>query len=316
VRRVLSIDGGGIKGAFAAAFLDGLQARLAHPLWAYFDLIAGTSTGGIIALGIGAGLKTSQILRFYDQYGPAIFVRQGILARIAHYLSGKHEAGPLRFALEHVFEAKRLGESRVRLTIPSQNLETGEVHIFKTAHHERFATDYKELMVDVALATSAAPSYFPTHLLPLGTPLIDGGLWANNPSAVAAVEAVSILGWRPGDVFLLSLSCTRAPLTAQRAIAVSAGKAYWAPKLVEVMSAGQSSGALGAASHLLGREHVYRVEPVVSAGAFALDQVGAIERLKGLGASEARKHVPQLLPHFAAIAEPFEPHYRPGQRPG
>jgi len=307
MRRILCIDGGGIKGVFAASFLATLESKLPHSIGRYFDLIVGTSSGGIIALGLGAGLSASDLVRFYESAGPQIFENQGRLARLTHFIRGKHDSLPLKSALTAALGGKRLGDSQVRLAIPSQNLETGEVHIFKTSHHERFATDHKNLMVDVALATSAAPTYFPTHKLPLGTPLIDGGLWANNPCGVAAVEAVSILNWNRADTWLLSLSCTRTPISVEKAHTFSAGKLYWARKLLEVVGAGQSSGSLGTAKHLLGHQSVYRVEPVVSATAFELDKADAIDRLKGLGASEARTHGPHLQEYLKDVAEAFVP---------
>ena len=73
VRRVLTIDGGGIKGVFAASFLAELEKTLGEPLVDHFDLISGTSTGGIIALGLGMGLSAAEILSFYESHGPKIF---------------------------------------------------------------------------------------------------------------------------------------------------------------------------------------------------------------------------------------------------
>src|SRR3546814_9614978 len=96
--------------------------------------------------------------------------------------------------------------------IPSLDLETGEVHVFKTAHHRRFVNDYKVAVVDVARATAAAPTYFPTHTLEAGVPLIDGGMWANNPMGPAAVKALGVLEWPKGNIRLLSVGCTESPL--------------------------------------------------------------------------------------------------------
>jgi len=73
MRRILSIDGGGIKGVFPASFLTTLEESLGHPIAKFFDLIVGTSTGGIIALGLGLGLSAKEILSFYEEHGPSIF---------------------------------------------------------------------------------------------------------------------------------------------------------------------------------------------------------------------------------------------------
>ncbi len=258
-------------------------------------------------MGLGAGLTATQILAFYEEKGPLIFAGSGILTWLKSFLTGRYSSYELRAALDETFGKKLIGHSITRLVIPSQNLETGEVHIFKTSHHQRFTVDYKVPMAEAALATSAAPSYFPTHKLPAGTSLIDGGIWANNPAGVAAVEAIGVLGWKVGDVIMLSLSCTRNPLNASWAVSYSQGKAYWAAKLVDVLGVGQSSGAIGMAQHLLGRDKVFRIEPIVPAGRFSLDKHKGIESLEGIGASEARKALPQLNQFFETTAEPFVP---------
>jgi patatin-like phospholipase/acyl hydrolase len=122
--RILSLDGGGICGVFPAALLARLEEHLEHPIGRYFDLIAGTSTGGIIAIGLGLGLPARDILRLYVEEGPAIFdqqhgaienwVRQK-LRGVAHLLVTQHSSEPLRRALEGVLGRRKLGESCTRL---------------------------------------------------------------------------------------------------------------------------------------------------------------------------------------------------------
>ena len=109
--RILSLDGGGIRGVFPAALLARLEEHLEHPIGRYFDLIAGTSTGGIIAIGLGLGLSAGDILKLYVEQGPAIFgqehgavenwVRQK-LRGMAHLFVTKHSSEPLRRSLEDV----------------------------------------------------------------------------------------------------------------------------------------------------------------------------------------------------------------------
>lgn len=306
-RRILAIDGGGIKGVFPAAFLASLEDALPLPIGSYFDLIVGTSTGGILALGLGAGFSAKDILRLYEAHGPAIFRNQGVLARLSQWFVAKHSASRLRRVLEKQFGERTIGDSRVRLVIPSQNLETGQVYIFKTPHHPRFTADQKESMVDAAMATAAAPTYFRAHTLPDGTGTVDGGLWANNPAGVAAVEAIGVLGWTGPQTTLISLSCTVEPPTAGAAHGRSVGRSFWAYKAIGLMLAGQSSSALGTAQLLLGRDQVIRIAPVVAPGTFALDNAAGISRLKGLGASEAREATPRLQPYLQIPAEPFGP---------
>jgi Patatin-like phospholipase len=122
--RILSLDGGGIRGVFPAAFLARLEEHLEHPIGRYFDLIAGTSTGGIIAIGLGLGLSAGDILKLYVEQGSAIFdqehgaVKNWVRAKVrgmAHLFVTKHSSEPLRRALEGVLGRRRLGESRTRL---------------------------------------------------------------------------------------------------------------------------------------------------------------------------------------------------------
>jgi uncharacterized protein len=92
VRKILTIDGGGIRGTFPAAFLANLEKDLEQPIGRYFDLIAGTSTGGIIAIGLGLGMTAADILTLYEEKGPAIFAQTGTVfsAWLAgHFRSGK-----------------------------------------------------------------------------------------------------------------------------------------------------------------------------------------------------------------------------------
>jgi uncharacterized protein len=94
--------------------------------------------------------------------------------------------------LEGVLGENKLGDSAKRLVIPAWDAQMDAVYIFKTPHHQRLMCDWRIPMVDVALATSAAPLYFPAARVD-GHRLIDGGVWANNPSVVAITEAVSML---------------------------------------------------------------------------------------------------------------------------
>src|SRR5713226_6315907 len=141
VRKILSLDGGGIKGVFAASFLASVEESLGARIGDYFDLIVGTSSGGILALGLGMELPAKRILEFYETCGPGIFRRSWLSRFYAPLFLGRYDPALLRRALQNVFGTAKLGDSKKRLVIPSMNLETGEVHVFKTAHHPRLQTD-------------------------------------------------------------------------------------------------------------------------------------------------------------------------------
>ena len=309
-RRVLSIDGGGLKGTMPAAFLSQIEDATGERFVDHFDLIVGTSTGGIIALGIGLGLPCSQILDFYLEKGPTVFGQSGGRLRSApirawrrakRWIANKHPAEPLRRELAEVFGDRRLGESRTRLVIPAWDSVQRRPYLFKTAHRQRFEMDYRVSVVDVAMATAAAPTYLPAHRLGGGLELVDGGLWANNPATVAAVEATAVLGWSPETVFLLSLGCTDERLVVPKRMGLVTGARIG----VGMMFQGQSFASDAAARVLLGggggeRDPVLRVDATVDSGYARLDGAERLAQLAELGRDLARQALPRIRREFLA----------------
>ena len=308
MKRILTIDGGGIKGVFPASFLAAVEKSIEGTIADYFDLIVGTSTGGIIALGLGLGLSAEKMLAFYEKYGPTIFKGNRGLRWFRWLGTSKYSSASLEDALRSCFGDKRLGDSEKRLVIPSLNLENGEVYIYKTAHHPRLERDYKEEAVEIALKTAAAPTYFPTRRSSAGTPLIDGGTWANNPVGMSVVEAITLLDWSRDSLKVLSLGCTTEPLNVNWGRNSSLGRLYWATKFVDVFMHAQSHASLGTAKLLAGHENVIRIDPPVARGKFSLDKASEIPSLKGLGESQAREALPKLREIFLGNhAEQFVP---------
>lgn len=309
-RKILSIDGGGIKGVYPAAFLADIEETLPEPIYKYFDLIVGTSTGGIIALGLGLGLKASEILKFYEDYGPHIFKGNRFYLQLKHFAWRRYGHEKLKESLSKTFGEKLLGDSKTRLVIPSMNIDRDCVHLFKTAHHPKFERDYKEKVVDVALATASAPTYFPIFRSSKDFQLIDGGVWANNPAGIAAVEAIGVLNWSKENTRILSIGCTeestRVGWLRRNHITIP-----WAREMVNVFMKGQSSGSLGTAYSLLGHENVVRVNDVVPKGSLALDSPRNIPELRGLGRNRSRQESPFLkMMFFEETVQSFEPYQK------
>ena len=244
-RRILCIDGGGLLGTFPAAFLAALEERTDQPIGRYFDLVAGTSTGGIIAIGLSLGLRAAEILELYEERGPRIFGQDGhpvtnrlrrYLGAIRHVGRAKHSSERLREELVKVLGERRLGEATTRLVVPAWSPVTRSVYIYKTAHHPRLQVDHQTKAVDAAMATASAPTYFPRHITEDGVGLVDGGVWANNPIAIAVVEAVTLLDWAPQSLHVLSLGCLDEAYTLPRA----GGWASFNRKLVKLLMDGQT----------------------------------------------------------------------------
>lgn len=318
-RRLLSIDGGGILGTFPAAFLAGLEQDLPKPIGSYFDLIAGTSTGGIIALGLAMGLRASELLDLYEKRGPEIFgqgrgpfvdylLRKVRLGR--QLVLHKYDPGPLQAVLEEVLGDRRIGDANTRLLVPAWNPVARSVYIYKTAHHPRLRNDYKCLAVDAAMATAAAPTYFRQHVTQYAAGLTDGGTWANNPTALAVVEAITMLGWPRDSLHVLSIGCLDETYTIRK----WAGVGTLGSKVIKLFMDGQSHGAMGIAKLLTGHEHdrsaIHRINHTVPLNAFKMDDTRVIQDLKGLGHSFARDRQPVLESvFFTAPAETFSPIY-------
>lgn len=168
--------------------------------------------------------------------------------------------------------------------------------------------DYKVSAVDIALATAAAPTYFQEHLAKSGAALVDGGLWANNPTGLAVVEAIGVLGWDRHELDVLSIGCTTSPLDAMSKQGSRKGMAFYAARIVDLMLTAQSSGSAGTAAILVGHEHVHRFTTTVDRGRFDLDDVIGIPGLRGLAQDEARKGVPRIREVFLAeTVERFVP---------
>jgi patatin-like phospholipase/acyl hydrolase len=305
-KRILSIDGGGIRGIYPATILAEIEEQLPEPLNKYFDLIAGTSTGGIIALGLGLGFSASQVAGFYEQYGSNIFGGWKVIKLAKHLLRTKYGHGQLEKALKETFGDKLIGDSETRLVIPSMNIKTGHVHIYKTCHREDFHRDYHRPAYEAALATSSAITYFPNYINSTKDILTDGGLWANNPTLVALVDALGILNWNKDDLKVLSIGCIEKPynkdLHKRKGIL-----GFVRSRPVEVFMGMQSTSALSASVTLIGHKNVVRIN---DSGNFSLDSIKELPAMKALAKDRVKKELESLMPVFfdEVVAEPFVPY--------
>ena len=314
IRRILTIDGGGIRGVFPASFLANLEKKLAYPIGQYFDLIVGTSTGGIIAIGLALGMKASEILELYEKRGAEIFPQtnwiQKKTAGFYQLLCGaKYDATPLKRILEEKFEARKLGEAKTRLMIPAWVAGRSKpCCIYKTAHHPDLQTDHETSVVDIAMGTAAAPTYLRQHITKNDVGLVDGGLWANNPTAIAVIEAISVLGWPANELKVLSVGCL------EKSVSMKENYSKWEIKdsIVDFFTTGQSDSALNIAKILTSYPHkensIYRISPQIPEDKHSLDDINHIKHIKGLGFDAARTEKPKLQSiFFGKPAEKFTP---------
>lgn len=308
--QILSLDGGGVRGTFTAAVLAQLEEDLGRPVIGHFDLVVGTSTGGVIALGLGAGLTPRQILDFYIAERSRIFPGPRRLRGLRQLVRAKYEPNGLEEAVRSVFGERTLGDSHRPLVITSYNLGENDVYLFKTPHHERLRRDYKVPMWAAAMATTAAPVYFPAFRLPDSqVRLIDGGVWANNPAIVGVTEAVSMFGRTLDEIRLLSLGTTTSTSTRPSRLD-NAGLAQWckSTNIVDVLLAGQSTGAFAEAQHLLGPDSAKRLNPQAPDELALLDRCDARD-LIAKAAHHSRIFCPTFEQtfgsHTAGVFQPF-----------
>ena len=292
--RILSLDGGGIKGAYTASVLAQLEEATGCAAADHFDLIAGTSTGGIIAIGLGLGRSARQICDFYQADGRKIFPTSGVIGRnlrgVRQLVRPKHDAADLRETLQGILGEAPLGESRCRLVIPAYDVTEGRVFIFKTGHHPRFRFDVGLPAVDVAMATAAAPTYFgAAYVDGHRATYVDGGVWANCPALVALTEATQFLEVPPREIDILSIGTTTEPPLISRKRRAG-GVLQWGPGLIELLMTSQVQ-AVSAQVGLLTDGGLLRINHVAARGRFRLDRVESIEDLVALGRSDAVKKV-------------------------
>lgn len=193
--KILCIDGGGIKGLYSAKVLEKFEESFNTNLSDHFDLICGTSTGGIIALGVSAKIPMKNVVKFYEDFGPKIFASKWKkLGTLGNYVLGlkqalltsKYSQKPLKEALTSVFGSRTIAESHNLLCIPAYNLTDASPRIFKRDYRS-LNQDNSKSYVEVALATAAAPTYLPIQEINK-LDYVDGGLFANNPILVGLTE--------------------------------------------------------------------------------------------------------------------------------
>jgi predicted acylesterase/phospholipase RssA len=284
--RILALDGGGLRGAFTAAVLAKWDAMIksggGNEIVRHFDLLAGTSTGAILAIALGLGLSPLKILEFYRSNGPKIFPKD---RRLRHWLKSKHESSTLRTSLEGVFGERKLRESCCRLVLPTVRAIHGEAEAIVTPHCPDRTGFFDISAVDAALASSAAPTYFDEAVVenPIAAAsYLDGGIWANNPVLPAIAEAVQHLKIPLNRIDVLSVGTMGNEVDFSESL--GKGKAGWAPASADLFFAAQEHAARMLADGLLTLARHLRVNQQTPSE-IKLDDKEAIEDLALRGAN-------------------------------
>lgn len=232
--RILSLSGGGYLGLYTATVLAVLEERLGTPLARHFDLIAGTSVGGILALGLAFELPARQIQRIFLRDGARIFsarpLPQNAVTRLIDLsrsvLGPKYGSSALRKALRRYLGDRALGQALHPVIVPAVDVRHSRTKIFKTPHAAASHGDEDVSVVDVAMATSAAPAYFASVAID-GALYADGGLFAVAPDQVALHEAREFVGARDERIRMLSIGTATAEYRPRSGVASDDGAVDW-----------------------------------------------------------------------------------------
>lgn len=205
--KILAIDGGGIRGVFPAYILACIQDKLDIDLYDNFDMIAGTSTGSIIASAIAIKKNPNDIVSLYKEKGAEIFgdpVKSCCPKFLKPLLHSKYKNSALQKHLFDEFKEITLGEIEKPLLLPATDIGNGCVHVFKSQYDSHFTRDKNVKLKDAVLASCSAPTFFNPVKVDEYL-LADGGVWANNPSLAAVLDAIKRLKIPTNNIKILSI---------------------------------------------------------------------------------------------------------------
>jgi uncharacterized protein len=288
--KILAIDGGGIRGLIPALMLAALEDRTGRPICELFDLIAGTSTGGILALGVtkpGADGKVEHsaqsLIRLYEEEGGTIFPHPSFLSGpLGLFHGAKYSATGIEQTLVKYFGETHLKEALKPVLVSSYDIEKQTPIFFKSEHARTSdASDFR--MRDVARATSAAPTYFPpakietTDLLAYYS-LIDGGVVAGNPAMCAYAEAVNMGKVDASGVLMVSLGTGELQHPIPHDKACAWGQLEWAQPIIDIVLQASNATVDYQLQQLLPvdgmQRRYYRFQPELSEATGQMDNTG------------------------------------------
>ncbi len=269
--QILSLSGGGFLGLYTITVLSELERILGRPIASSFDLLAGTSVGGIIVLGLASEQPAAKIKTSFEHNGARIFSeRPAPRTRLAEakdflrsVMSSKYDGQWLRRTIVDVVgEETLIGELKHPVLVPTVNLTKGKPQIFKTPHHPDFKRDHRLRVVDIALATSAAPTYFP--IAEIGDELFaDGGLYANSPDLIALHEAEHFFNIPLDEIRILSVGTTTTQFSFSHTVRRDLGAFGWGRRLPHTMLSSQQMDVDYILAHKLGNRYL-RIDEIQS----------------------------------------------------
>ena len=289
MKRILAIDGGGLRGLYAATILAEIEKKLGIRISDYFELICGTSTGAIISAALACGISAETIKDLYLKEGAAIFKKRNIVPFIkSHYGSEK-----LYSCLKKQFKDITMGDVNTNLLITSFNITTGSPVVFKSVKHKDYYMDKERSVVDCVMCSTAAPTYFDPYLMD-DSYYVDGGVGANNPALVGYTEAVGPrLGWEKEDVYVLSIGALNEAMQSKAKKHVGYKDVQ---QIINWFMNAESQYSSNITKLLLDDEHYFRVNRTITDKFSKMDD-STSENLKylcGVGFEDAKKNMTMI----------------------
>ena len=297
---ILSLSGGGCRGIFQAVYLERLEETIGEPLWKHFDLIAGTSTGAIVALAVALGISPNRIKELYKNKAHKIFTPKTFLAseKLAGLRKGPiYDQNQLKQSLVDVFGTSQIRDAKTQVLITASCLDQFSHRIFSSFQNDTPA-DQSLSVVDVALSSSAAPTYFaPVKPVSKETSYIDGGLWANSPSLVALLLANTYLDAPVELIKILSIGTGDFPkgILSDNFVNFRKYSIETVKTLYEVMFAAQESSSDSQALMLLENKHFMRISASLDEFISLDDANAAISKLPPLAEIQADKTINNIV---------------------
>jgi hypothetical protein len=292
---VLALSGGGYRGLYTATVLAELEAVLGRPIASHFDLICGTSAGGMLALGLASEIPAIELKALFEEKGSRIFGCRSFWRRLfGFWLTAKHDSAGLRAVLSDRFQELTIGDLKHRVLVPAVNYSTGRGQFFKTPHHPSFELDHRMKVADVALATAAAPVYFPLARNDRGV-FADGGLVGNAPGLFGLHEVKTFLAPNQNALIrVLAIGTMTIGATVRGGANLDRGFGRWREGLFDLVISAQESSVDYILKQSLGNNYFQiddKATPDQSKDVKALDKVsiGATNTLKDRGTHAAQR---------------------------
>ncbi|MXV84153.1 patatin-like phospholipase family protein [Candidatus Poribacteria bacterium] len=288
---ILALDGGGTRGIYTAQLLAKIEQALGTPIRTCFDLIAGTSTGAIIAGAAVSDIPMQEIVELFETETPYIFRRRWY--RIPLFLSKYPDQKLAQIIAKHL-PATSLSEIETPLMITSSEIAKSEVHIFRSNYSNRdsesASTDKAVSLRDAILASCAAPTFFAPKSVD-NFLLADGGLWANNPSTVAFTEALSVFGKETQEIRMLSVGTGHSVNMYHNRRGWGFITGWGGAKLTSYVMTLQSQASARTAKLLL-KENYLRINPEIDF--WELDSLTQLNNLKSLADRDFERYTAEI----------------------